>query len=82
MRIIKRLSPEISPHLMHLINSIINTSTFPNILKVQKIMPTLKADKVVNDIDSYCPINNLSIIEKIVEQYIKDCLNEFCELTI
>ena len=77
MKIIKKLSPAIIPHITHLINSIIYTEIYPTILKVSRISPILKPDKPNEIIDSYRPINNLSAVEKIVEEFIKEQINEF-----
>ena len=59
MKTIKKLGPKIYPYLIHMINVIIDTEIFPQILKVQQISPTLKPDKDRIYIDSYIPINNL-----------------------
>ena len=58
MKIIKKLSPAIIPHITHLVNSIIYTETYPTVLKVSRISPILKPDKKNESIDSYRPINN------------------------
>ena len=71
MKIIKKLCPAIIPHLTHLVNSIIYTETYPTILKVSRISPTLKPEKNSEFIDSYRPINILSAVEKIVEEFLK-----------
>merc|ERR1712240_969703 len=39
--------------------------------KLFRIIPIKKPDKLDDEIDSYCPINNLSTLEKIIEQLIK-----------
>ena len=75
MKIIKKLCPLIIPHITHLVNSIIHTETYPTILKVSRISPILKPEKQSESIDSYRPINNLSAVEKIVEEFIKEQLN-------
>ena len=72
MKIIKKLSPHIVPHITHLINSIINTELYPSNLKLSRITPILKPDKQHDSIESYRPINNLSVIDKIIEQYLID----------
>ena len=70
----------IIPHITHLVNSIIHTEIYPTILKVSRISPILKPEKPAENIDSYRPINNLSAVEKIVEEFIKEQLNEFIDL--
>merc|ERR1712240_546738 len=39
--------------------------------KLFRIIPIKKPDKPEDEIDSYCLINNLSTLEKIIEQHIK-----------
>ena len=80
MKIIKKLCPAIIPHITHLVNSIIHIEIYPTILKVSRISPILKPEKPSENIDSYRPINNLSAVEKIVEEFIKEQLNEFIDL--
>ena len=79
MKIIKKLCPAIIPHITHLVNSIIYTEIYPTVLKVSRISPILKPDKQSEIIDSYRPINNLSAVEKIVEEFLKEQLNEFID---
>ena len=50
------------------------TNTFPQIFKISRILPFSKPNKPRSDIDSYRPINNLMCIEKIFEEYFKECL--------
>ena len=76
MKIIKKLKPLIASHIIHFINSIIYTSTYQSVLKVSKITSTLKQDKKSEDIDSLRPINNLSSVDKIIEQYLKGNIKE------
>ena len=69
--ILKKINVEIAPHITHLINSIINTSIYPEIFKISKLLPFCKPDKNENFIDSFRPINNLTVIDKLVQEYIK-----------
>ena len=77
IKIYKMINSRISPHITHLINSIINTGVYPKILKIYRITPIKKLDKPDDDIDSYRPINNLATLEKIVEQHIKMHLESY-----
>jgi len=77
IQIIKKLSPSFIPYLSHLINTIINTETYPDIRKISRITPALKPGKRTDSVDSYQPINNLSVIDKIIEQYLKDTISDF-----
>ena len=70
-KILKKIGSEIAPHITHLINSIIKTSIYPEIFKISKINPVCKPDKNPNLIESYRPINNLPIIEKLIQEHIK-----------
>ena len=80
IKIFKKVNDRLSPHITHLLNSIINTSTFPNILKLSLIGPQKKTHKDIHDIDSYRPINHLCMLEKILEQYIKEHLESHLDL--
>ena len=74
------MGPKIYPYLIHLINTITDTEIYPSIFKVQRILPILKPDKPCTIIDSYRPINNLSAMEKIIEQYFKECMLDNLEI--
>ena len=41
------------------------------------ILPLSKPDKLEELISSYRPINNLVCIEKIIEQYLQQCIVKF-----
>ena len=77
MSIIKKLTPKILPHITHLVTRIIVTEKYPKILKVTRISPNLKPLKDSTNIDSYRPICNLSVIDKIAQQYIKNHIVAF-----
>ena len=77
MKVFKKLGPAIAPHLTHLINSIILTQKYPKILQISLITPNLKPKKDPNLISSYRPLNNLSTIDKIVQEHIKLSLTYF-----
>ena len=79
MRIIKKLNPILLPHITHLINSIIYTEIYPEVVKVSCITPILKPDKLCDIIDSYRSINNLAALDKIIEQYLKDQISAFID---
>ena len=48
-------------------------------MKIDRILPTLKPDKDPANLDSYRPINNLTAIYKIIEEFIKKQINTFLE---
>ena len=62
IKIYKMINTRISPHIAHLINSIIKTGVYPRILKISRITPIKKPDKPQHEIDSYRPINNLATL--------------------
>ena len=76
---LKKCVDWICPHLMHMINTILRTSTFPQCFKVTKIIPILKPGKPADQIESYRPINCLPTLEKLLEGWILQALNEWME---
>ena len=66
IKIYKMLAYRLGPHIKHLINTIILTATYPDILKLSKITPQKKPDKPTDKIDSYRPINNLCTLDKLL----------------
>ena len=64
---LKKCVDVISPHIMHMINTIVRTSIFPQCFKVTKIIPILKSGKPADHIDSYRPIKCLPTLEKLLE---------------
>ena len=78
-KIIKKVGDVLAPHITHMINSIIKSSTIPTIFKVSRILPISKPQKSLNNIESYRPLNNLVCLEKLLEQHILNNLNNFLE---
>ena len=58
--------------IMHLINSIIQTKTFPRVLKVTRLLPILKPQKPKMKKEGYRLVANLCVLEKAIEQYMKE----------
>ena len=50
--------------LTHLVNSIIRTRQFPDILKISRIIPILKPKKDRMSLQSNRPMNNLNVLER------------------
>ena len=73
-QVMKKLGWSIVPQLCHMINTVIHTSTFPDIFKTTRIIPVSKPGKPTDSIDSFRPINNLPTLEKLLEQWIKRSL--------
>ena len=79
MRALKLIDTLIAPHLCHLIYSICLTCIYPEILKTSLMSPGLKKGKDPYHISSYRPLNNLSSIDKVIQEYLKLSLIEFLE---
>ena len=76
-RCLKKVAHLIAPHITHLINAIIAKMIHPSIYKISKILPLSKPGKNTLLIDSFRPINNLPVVEKIVEEYFLEILIDF-----
>ena len=76
MEMLKKIQNPILPLILKLINQIINTKIFPDILKIQKIIPINKSGDVINPSD-YRGINLLSPLSKIFENIIKIQMLDF-----
>ena len=76
-----KLSLDLSAVLLtHAINVSIRTSTFPEALKVARVLPILKSNKNALDKMNYRPILNLHSAEKVLEEYIKKQLTEYLHI--
>ena len=77
MRILK-LNPDIvSIFVTHAINTSIRAGIFPKCMKLARIVPLLKSDKIKTQVLSYRPICNLHTVEKIFEEHIKRHMNKY-----
>ena len=75
-----KMVPKVTAMMMtHLINSIITTGIYPDILKISRILPILKPGKAKSEEGSYRPINNLSVFDKIIQEWIKINLVNYFE---
>ena len=70
IEMIKNIQNSILPLILKLINQIINTKIFPDILKIQKIIPINKSGNLIDPSD-YRGINLLSPLSKFFENIIK-----------
>lgn len=77
VKIVKLLCEELSGPLSLLINNILDSSIYPDALKVAIVHPIYKRDGDKNDKDNYRPISVLSILNKIVEIVLLDRLENF-----
>ena len=79
--ILKDCVSELSPILLHIINSSITAVQFPANLKQAVIKPTVKKQNVDRDIlKNYRPVSNLPVISKLLERTIMDQLNSYLNL--
>lgn len=70
VRFIKAVYPFISHILIHLVNTIITTSTFPSVWKIARVVPIPKT-KNVHVLDDLRPISILPALSKAVEHILK-----------
>ena len=73
----KSINLLISPILSEITNQCFKTGTFPNLLKLAKVIPLHKGGKVTQP-NNYRPISLLCVISKIIERVILHRLKKFC----
>ena len=76
-RFIQKIYIEISPHITHMINTIIIKGKVPDVLKVSRITPISKPLKPTNLLGSFRPLNNLSCLDKLWEEHLRLNLVKF-----
>ena len=72
IRVLKEAGPVLSQHLLHLVNSILQTEKYPQKLKTTKIVPIPKTSKDPTSEAGWRPINIVPALSKIVEKCILD----------
>ena len=72
MKTLKQIPYFTALTITHLVDNIIFTKNFPDCLKVSWIVPISKKGKPLNKMESFRPICNLSSIEKLVEECLKE----------
>ena len=78
IKLLKLLDPLISVNLSFLINESFQTSTFPERLKIAKVIPVFKKG-LTSKLSNYRPISLLSIFSKIFEKLMYQRLYNFLE---
>ena len=68
MRLLKDAGQTIYPLILHLVNTVIKTEIFPEVLKITKIVPIRKKSKPHDDCTGWRPINILPSLSKIIEK--------------
>ena len=76
-RILKLISPILSPVLTKLFNCCVKEGYFPKELKIAKVIPLYKNKGSINDISNYRPISMLSVFSKIFEKLIHNEVSNF-----
>ena len=76
-RILKHFSESIAPTLTDIFNLCYNEGTFPNELKIAKVIPIYKNKGAAKEISNYRPISLLSIFSKLFEKLIHKKLMNF-----
>ena len=79
IKLLKVLDPYISVTLSSLINESFETSTFPDTLKIAKVIPVFK-NGLSTKTSNYRPISLLSIFSKIFEKVMYQRLYKFLEV--
>lgn len=74
LKFIKLIFPLISSHFLHLVNTIITTSVFPDFWKKGRVVP-IKKEGISESFDNLRPISVLPILSKVVEHIIKEQMN-------
>ena len=66
---IQKLKVSIMPPILKLINSVIDSGTFPTILKINKIVP-IRKNSDLDDLnpEKYRPVNLVSSLSKLIEK--------------
>ena len=78
-KIVKKYSATFAKFLTKSINNSIDTSTFPNLLKLANITPVYKKKGSKNDKANYRPISILPVLSKIFERVIHDQIASYFE---
>ncbi len=76
-RVLKLVSPVISPILAQLFNKCAKDGYFPKELKVAKVIPLYKNKGLISEIANYRPISMLSVFSKIFEKLIHKVISDF-----
>lgn len=77
MKMLKKTVYIMAPIITQLTTHIILQRKFPQIFKMDHITPKHKQGKLIYNIGSYRPLNNLCTIEKVIEEYIIGHLENF-----
>ena len=76
--LLKQVCPIVCPILCHLVNLSISSATFPDFLKVARVVPLPKGGDD-SDMSNYRPISVLNILSKIIEKHAHRKLYSYLE---
>ena len=76
-KVIKAISQDLSPVLTNIFNLCYSEGTFPNDLKIAKVIPIYKNSGNIKDISNYRPISMLSLFSKLFEKLIHKRMLDF-----
>jgi hypothetical protein len=79
MSFIKNNQVVLEPLILSIINITINTSIYPDQLKISRIIPILKKGKAKTNARSFRPINILPSVSKILEKLLANLINDHLE---
>ena len=75
--LLKSCVDELTPVLLHILNTSIKTGSFPSQMKKAVVKPTLKKENAdVDSLSNYRPVSNLSAISKLLERIVLNQLND------
>ena len=77
-KLFKVIEPEITTSLTLLINQVLRTGTFPDKLKIAKVIPIFKKGETTA-FNNYRPISLLPVISKVIEQIMFNQLSSYLE---
>ena len=68
MRLLKQAHEELEPLMLHMVNTTIRTTMYPDVLKTTKVVPIEKCGKEKTTLDGWRPINVVSALSKVIER--------------
>ena len=76
--LLKQCISELTPILLHIINTSLTTGMFPSGMKKAVIKPTLKKDNIdADNLNNYRPVSNLPTVSKLLEKVVLNQLNDY-----
>ena len=78
--LVKECIDELLPVITHIVNSSLQTGTFPESLKTAVVRALLKKENLdPDDLSNYRPISNLSFISKVIEKCVHLQITDYVE---